>query len=88
MIFFGPGDFSQAIGEPGNFTHPEIAKTRRMIVKTAHKYGKYAGTVSVPSLRECYQEGYDFVNCGADVITLNSCCDAIKKQYDEIIRTL
>ena len=51
MIFFGPGDFSQAIGDPGNFDNPEIGRVFRLIVETAHKYGKFAGTVSVPSLR-------------------------------------
>ena len=83
MIFFGPGDFSQAIGDPGNFANPEIAKTRKLIVETAHKYGKFAGTVSVPSLKDCYEEGYDFVNCGADVAAIGVNCEAIMKMYSE-----
>ena len=84
MIFIGPGDFSQAIGDTGNFQNPEIARVSRLIVETAHKYGKFAGTVSVPSLKECYEAGYDFVNCGADVTAISQNCESIRKMYDEI----
>ncbi len=85
MIFFGPGDFSQAIGDPGNFDNPEITRVRQLVVQTAHRYGKFAGTVSVPSLRTCYEEGYDFVNCGVDVVAISNCCDDIRKMYQEIL---
>ena len=84
MIFFGPGDFSHAIGCPAEFDNPEITRVRKLIVDTAHKYGKFAGTVSVPSLKQCYEEGYDFVNCGADVAALVTNCDAVMKNYNEI----
>ena len=84
MIFFGPGDFSHAIGHPAEFDHPEIHRVRKYIVETAHKYGKFAGTVSVPSLEQCYLEGYDFVNCGADVAAIGANCDAIIKNYNEL----
>lgn len=84
MIFFGPGDFSHAIGHPAEFDHPEIHRVRKLVVETAHKYGKFAGTVSVPSLAQCYAEGYDFVNCGADVAAIGANCDAIIKNYNEL----
>ena len=86
MIFFGPGDFSQAIGDPGNFSNPEIARVRQLVAETAHKYGKFAGTVSVPSLEQCYREGFDFVNCGADVAAIGSNCDAIMEKYAAAIK--
>ncbi|MBO9607599.1 MAG: aldolase, partial [Paenibacillaceae bacterium] len=35
MIFFGPGDFTQSIGEPGNFTHPKLLETRKRIGELA-----------------------------------------------------
>ena len=81
MIFFGPGDFSHAIGHPAEFDHPEITRVRKLIVETAHKYGKFAGTVSAPSLEQCYAEGYDFVNCGADVVAVGANCDTIMQKY-------
>ena len=85
MIFFGPGDFSHAIGHPAEFDHPEIHRVRKLVVETAHKYGKFAGTVSVPALKQCYLEGYDYVNCGADVAAIGANCDTILKNYEEAI---
>ena len=72
MIFFGPGDFSHSIGDPCNFANPEIARVRKLVVETAHKYGKFAGTVSVPSMKACFEMGYDLVNCGADVTAIGA----------------
>jgi 4-hydroxy-2-oxoheptanedioate aldolase len=86
MIFFGPGDFSHAIGHPAEFDHPEINRVRKLVVDTAHKYGKFAGTVSVPSLAQCYLEGYDFVNCGADVAAIGANCSSIMDLYDSITK--
>jgi 4-hydroxy-2-oxoheptanedioate aldolase len=86
MIFFGPGDFSHAIGHPAEFDHPEINRVRKLVVDTAHKYGKFAGTVSVPSLAQCYLEGYDFVNCGADVAAIGANCSNIIDQYKELTK--
>lgn len=83
MIFFGPGDFSQAIGDPCNFSNPEITRVRQLVVKTAHKYGKFAGTVSAPSLEQCIKEGFDFINCGADVTAIGTNCKSIRKRYYE-----
>lgn len=86
MIFFGPGDFSHAIGCPAEFDNPEITRVRKLVVETAHKYGKFAGTVSVPSLAQCYEEGYDFVNCGADVAAISSNCSSVIDQYNELTK--
>lgn len=86
MIFFGPGDFSHAIGHPAEFDHPEVQRVRKLVVDTAHKYGKFAGTVSVPSLQQCYLEGYDLVNCGADVVAISNNCSDIMKNYNELIK--
>ena len=38
----------------------------------------------MPSLKDCYEEGYDFVNCGADVTAIGANCESIKGMYDEI----
>ena len=82
MIFFGPGDFSHAIGHPAEFDHPEIRRVRRLVVDTAHKYGKFAGTVTGRStMKEYYDMGYDFLNCSADVIAINADCNAVIKAY-------
>ena len=84
MIFFGPGDYSQAIGDPGNIANPEVIRVRKLVVETAHRYGKFAGTVSGGSrcLREFYDLGYDFLSCGADVCAIGSNCESIIKEFD------
>jgi len=77
MLFFGPADFSQGIGAPGQFNHPKIQETRLRIVEVAKKYGKFAGTVGNSSnLADLKKMGYQFVNMGADVIAI---ADYVKK---------
>lgn len=73
MVFFGPGDFSQAIGAPGEMNHPLIADTRRRIAELAAAKGKFAGTVgSMDNWDELVAMGYNFISIGADVIGLSS----------------
>lgn len=82
MIFFGPGDFSQAVGHPGEIDHPEVAGVRKLVAETAHKYGKFAGTVAGPdSMKATFDLGYDFVNCSADVAVLTGACRSIVNRF-------
>ena len=70
MIFFGPADFSQGIGDP-NGNDLRIDETRRLVAKTARKYGKFAGTVGGPGNFDALVEmGYTFISTGADVVGL------------------
>ena len=86
MIFFGPGDFSHAIGHTAEFDHPEVVRVRKLVLETAHKYGKFAGTVSVPGLQQCLEEGFDYVNCGSDVSSLNVSCNNIMDQFRQFAK--
>ena len=71
MLFFGPGDFSQAIGAPFRFDDPRIDQARRRVAKVARKHGKFAGTVgNAKSLPDLLETGYQFISIGADVIGL------------------
>ena len=73
MIFFGPGDFSQGVGRPGDTENPEQLAVRRLVAKTARKYGKAAGTVgSVANYDTLVKEGYNFISVGADVVALTN----------------
>ena len=73
MLFFGPGDFSQGIGAPGQFDHPKIADARRRVVDVARENGKFAGTVGNPdNFQELADMGYQFINVGADVTSLGT----------------
>jgi 4-hydroxy-2-oxoheptanedioate aldolase len=69
MLFFGPGDFSQGIGAPGEWNHPRLVEARKRVAVTARKHGKFAGTVGGPAnMDELIGMGYQFISAGADVI--------------------
>ena len=70
MIFFGPADFSQGIGDPCG-SDPRIDETRRLVAATARKHGKLAGTVGGPgNFDALVAMGYQFISVGADVVGL------------------
>ncbi len=72
MIFFGPADFSQSIGAPGQLNHPYLLETRKRIAALALKHGKFAGTVgSVENAETLVEEGYRFLCIGVDVVALD-----------------
>jgi len=78
MLFFGPGDFSQGIGAPGQWDHPLLVETRKRVAEVANKYGKYAATVgSTDNLQDLLDMGYHFVSVGADVVGIKNYCHQI-----------
>lgn len=82
MLFFGPGDFSQGIGAPGEWNHPKLIEARKRVAEVAHTHGKYAGTVgSHESLLELTKMGYHFVSVGADVVGLKNYCSDLLKPF-------
>jgi 4-hydroxy-2-oxoheptanedioate aldolase len=85
MLFFGPADFSQGIGDPNNFDNPRIAETRRLVAEAARRYGKFAGTVaSIESLRSVVSLGYQFVNVGADVLALGELFRRVAEAFADL----
>jgi 4-hydroxy-2-oxoheptanedioate aldolase len=84
MIFFGPGDFSQAIGAPGQWSHPQIIETRQRIAELAHKHGKFAGTVgTLETVHDLVKTGYRFINIGADVVGLGQYYNNLRKEINQ-----
>lgn len=85
MLFFGPGDFSQGIGAPGEWTHPKLIETRKLVAEVANKYGKYAATVGNPgSLKQLIDMGYKFINIGSDVSGLSTYCHELTDSFNKI----
>lgn len=85
VIFFGPGDFSQGIGAPGDMDNPKLIETRELVAKTAVKHGKFAGTVGSPSnLEALVAMGYRFISAGADVVGLSQYCSGIVPAFTKI----
>ena len=88
MLFFGPADFSQGIGTPGNWNNPKLIKTRELIAKVAHKHGKFpANTGSIDKLDELIDMGYRFINIGADVVGLSNYFKNLTKRFNESKKT-
>lgn len=82
MLFFGPGDFSQGIGAPGQWDHPELIAARKKVAEVANKYGKFAGTTGgIDRLNEFVDMGYQFVSVGADVVGLSNYFKGLVNQF-------
>lgn len=82
MIFFGPGDFSQAVGTPGKFDNPELLRAREMVARVATAHGKFAATVgSTGNMQELIDMGYRFISVGADVVGLGQYCTDIVSHF-------
>lgn len=80
IIFFGPADFSQGIGTPGDFSNPLLIETRKRVAEVCLRYGKFAGTTSSPdNIQEYVDMGYRFLSLGADVLALRPYCDNLMK---------
>jgi 4-hydroxy-2-oxoheptanedioate aldolase len=84
MLFFGPRDFSQGIGAPGNFNHPRVIETRRLVAEVAIKHGKFAATTgNINQLDEFIEMGYRFINIGADVVGLTQYCNSLLEKFNK-----
>lgn len=85
MLFFGPGDFSQGIGHPGEGNHPQVNEARRLVAEAAIKHGKWAGTVASPaSLADTFAMGYRFISMGADVFGLAQFFKQVVENFNQI----
>lgn len=84
MLFFGPGDFSQGIGAPGDWNNPILIETRELVAKVARKHGKFAATTcNIAKLDEIIDMGYQFINIGADVVGLNQYCSTLIYTFNQ-----
>ena len=82
MLFFGPGDFSQGIGAPGQWDHPQLLDARRRVAEVALAHGKFAGTVATSGrLDELIALGYRFLSMGADVVGLSQYCKSVMSEF-------
>ncbi len=85
MIFFGPGDYSHALGIPGQMRHPEVEKARIKVAECARRHGKLAGTTgSTETFNEYAAMGYNLINIGADVLGLCGYCKDLVKRMAEV----
>jgi 4-hydroxy-2-oxoheptanedioate aldolase len=87
MLFFGPADFSQGIGAPGQWDHPKLIETRRRVAEVAVKHGKFAGTPSsLDTMDEQIDMGYRFLALGADVVAVGQYCNRLMDEFIQKIK--
>jgi 4-hydroxy-2-oxoheptanedioate aldolase len=83
-LLFGPGDFSQSLGVPGQFDDPRIDAARRRVAEVANKYGKIAATpCAVDAVPRLVDMGYRFLNIAADVVCLASGLSDIVRRFEK-----
>lgn len=71
MIFFGPADFSQGLGVPCQMNDERLLAAKKLVAKTARKFGKIAATVGGPAnVEQLIADGFNFISMGADVVGL------------------
>jgi 4-hydroxy-2-oxoheptanedioate aldolase len=86
MLFFGPADFSQGIGAPGEWDHPKLVDARRRVAEVAIKHGKFAGTTgNINNMAVLMELGYKFINIGADVLAVGEYCKNLMAGFSENI---
>ncbi|MBN9347985.1 MAG: hypothetical protein J0I48_17595 [Devosia sp.] len=87
-LFFGPGDYSLALGVPGQLQHPDIKAVRKRIAEVARKHGKIAATVcGRDQIRDYADLGYNLLSVGADVVALAQYADASMEAFDKQLGT-
>jgi 4-hydroxy-2-oxoheptanedioate aldolase len=86
MLLFGPGDFSQGIGHPGEWDHPLLGNARKRIAEVCAAHDKFAGTVcSAENARGLVDMGYRFLSVGADVVALGNYFD---KAFQDLAKAI
>lgn len=84
-LFFGPGDFSVAIGQPGEIMGGEVQAARVKVAEVARRHGKIAATVGGPAMiGDLAAMGYNLLSVGADVVALNAYADSAVKAFGDL----
>ena len=72
-LFFGPGDFTQGLGVPGQGDDPRVGEARQRVAEAARRHGKFAVTVgSLDNRDSLIDMGYRLISVGADVTHLRA----------------
>jgi 4-hydroxy-2-oxoheptanedioate aldolase len=76
MLFVGPNDLCSSMGlSPLNHPNePRVQEAIARVLKAAHDAGKYAGMfcVSPEQVLQRAEQGFDFMNLGADIVAVGS----------------
>lgn len=75
-LFIGPNDLAASMGFLGqdHASIPEVQVAGRRVLEAAKENGKFAGYFSLGAedAARRLREGWDFVNCGADLVAITA----------------
>ena len=76
MLFVGPNDLASSMGHVA-FEYPHIVEVQDAIarvLRAAKMHNKYAGhfALGAEEAARRWKQGFDFVNCGADIVALGA----------------
>ncbi len=81
-LFIGPYDLSADLGQPGNFTSPEILQAISAIKSACGRHKKAFGghqvAPDIDQLRAKLDDGFGFVAFGTDILAMRHCFAGIK----------
>ncbi len=85
MLFFGPGDYSHALGIPGQFSDERVRSAWKKVADKCREHNKFAGTVASPgNIEELHDWGYRFLNMSSDVGILHTHIPKMLEVFDKI----
>lgn len=82
IIFIGPYDLSQAMGVPGQVSHPDVVEKMKGVVNKAKEKNKIVGTFvdSIESMRLWKNAGVQYLAYSVDVGIFYEACKNILKE--------
>ena len=86
VAFLGPYDLSQALGIPGEVTHPRVREAMRSIAAAAARHGVAAGCFanSLEQAKLWMDEGVTYLAYSVDAEIFRSRCTAIRAEVDRL----
>ncbi|MCC6681373.1 MAG: aldolase [Phycisphaeraceae bacterium] len=85
MLFFGPADYSQGLGKPGQLNAVEVEDARREVARAAVEHEKAAGTGvrDIDEVPRLIEFGYNFVNLCSDTSILRTAFNKATQTFKE-----
>lgn len=82
VLFVGPMDLSQALGIPGEVTHPRLIAAIEQVILAAQQAGKTAGIYagSAEAARFWRERGVRMIGTGLDTVLLGQAYRAVRKE--------
>jgi 2-keto-3-deoxy-L-rhamnonate aldolase RhmA len=85
IVLSGRGDISNALGVPGQKTHPLVLETEEKIFKTAKEKGLAISPQLDPTAADFADTVADWVDKGARVISFGHDLTVIKKAFEDVV---